>query len=113
MFLKDKYLASGVFDRFKARLVAGGDMQDKSLYDDLSSPTAATSSVLSVAALAAKEGRKVVTVDIGGAFLNANMPETGLKVHMRLDKVMTELGVRVPSAPDILTSAIVDKKMIR
>jgi hypothetical protein len=69
MFLKDKYLASGVFDRFKARLVAGGDMQDKSLYDDLSSPTAATSSVLSVAALAAKEGRKVVMVDIGGAFL--------------------------------------------
>ena len=69
MFLKDKYLASGVFDRFKARLVVGGDMLDKSLYDDLSSPTAATSSVLSVAALAAKEGRKVVMVDIGDAFL--------------------------------------------
>jgi hypothetical protein len=38
MFLKDKYLASGAFDRFKARLVAGGDMQDKSLYEELSSP---------------------------------------------------------------------------
>ena len=41
MFLKDKYLASGSFDRFKARLVAGGDMQNKSLYENLSSPTAA------------------------------------------------------------------------
>ena len=77
MFLKDKYLASGAFDRFKARLVEGGDMQDNSLYDDLSSPTTTTSSVLSVAAIAAKEGRKVVTVDIVGAFLNANMPDTG------------------------------------
>ena len=38
MFLKDKYLAYGSFDRFKARLVAGGDMQDKSLYENLSSP---------------------------------------------------------------------------
>ena len=43
MFLKDKYSASGVFDKFKARLVAGGDQQDKGLYENLSSPTAATS----------------------------------------------------------------------
>ena len=95
MFLKDKYLASGAFDRFKARLVAGGDMQDKSLYEELSSPTAATSSVLAVAAIAAKEGRRVVTIDIGGAFLNAKMPDTGIKVHMRLDSMMTELLLKI------------------
>ena len=95
MFLKDKYLASGAFDRFKARLVAGGDMQDKSLYDELSSPTAATSSVLAVAAIAANEFRQVITVDIGGAFLNAHMPATGVKVHMRLDKVMTQLLLKI------------------
>ena len=95
MFLKDKYLASGAFDRFKARLVAGGDMQDKSLYDELSSPTAATSSVLAVAAVAANEFRQVITVDIGGAFLNAHMPATGVKVHMRLDKVMTQLLLKI------------------
>ena len=91
MFLKDKFLASGAFDRFKARLVAGGDMQDKSLYENLSSPTASTTSVLTVAAIAASEGRHVITIDIGGAFLNADMAPTGIKVHMRLDRVMTSL----------------------
>jgi hypothetical protein len=53
-FLKDKYFASeGVFEKFKARLVAGGDQQDKELYESLSSPTVSTSSVLGVAAIAA------------------------------------------------------------
>ena len=89
MFLKDKYLASGEFERFKARLVAGGNQQDKGLYHDLSSPTVATSSVLSIAALAASEGRKVVAIDIGGAFLNADMAPTGVEVHMRLNRAMT------------------------
>ncbi len=65
MFLKDKYFASGVFEKFKARLVAGGDQQDKGLYENLSSPTAATSSVLAAAAIAASEGRSAITIDIG------------------------------------------------
>jgi hypothetical protein len=33
-------------------------------------------------------------VDIGGAFLNAEM-KTGVEVHMRLDKVMSDLQVRL------------------
>jgi hypothetical protein len=95
MFLKDKYLASGAFEKFKARLVAGGDGQDKELYENLSSSTAATSSVLSVAAIATSKNRHVVTVDIGGAFLNADMEPIGVKVHMRLDKIMTSMLVQI------------------
>jgi Reverse transcriptase (RNA-dependent DNA polymerase) len=91
MFLKDKYLASGAFERFKARLVAGGNQQDKGLYEDLSSPTVATSSVLAIAAIAAAESRKVIAIDIGGAFLNADMAPTGVEVHMRLNRVMTSM----------------------
>jgi hypothetical protein len=83
MFLKDKYLASGAFDRFKARLVAGGNMQDKELYENLSSPTAATKSVMTVAAIAASEGRTVFVIDIG------------VVVHMRLDKVMTAMLIQI------------------
>ena len=92
MFLKDKYLASGAFEKFKARLVAGGDQQDRTMYEDLSAPTAATANVFAMAALAARERRTVATVDIGGAYLNASMVES---VHMRLDKVMTEILVKI------------------
>lgn len=95
MFLKDKYMASGAFDKLKARLVAGGDQQDKELYDNLSSPTASTASVLAVASIAAREGRSVVVMDIGGAFLNADITSTGVKVHMRLDKVLTAMLVLI------------------
>ena len=105
MFLKDKYLASGSFDRFKARLVAGGDTQDKSLYENLSSPTAATTSVLTIAAIAAAEGREVVVIDIGGAFLNADMTPTGVVVHMRLDRIMSSMLIKIdPSYEQFLES---------
>jgi NMD protein affecting ribosome stability and mRNA decay len=86
MFLKEKKL--------KARLVAGGDQQDKALYDDLSAPTVSTSSVFTILGIAAHEGRKASVVDIGGAFLNAEM-KTGVLVHMRLDRAMSDLLVRL------------------
>jgi hypothetical protein len=65
MFLKDKFLASGQFDKYKARHVAGGDQQDKLMYENLSSPTAHISSVFAIAAIAAFEGR---IVDRRGVF---------------------------------------------
>jgi hypothetical protein len=95
MFLKDKYMASGMFDKFKARLVAGGDQQDKELYDNLSSPTASTASVFALAAIAAHEGRSTLVMDIGGAFLNADITDTGIKVHMRLNRTLTSMLVSI------------------
>ena len=94
MFLKEKFLPTGEFEKLKARLVAGGDQQDKSLYDDLSAPTVSTSCVFTILSIAAHEGRKAEVVDIGGAFLNAEM-KTGVDVHMRLDKTMSELMIRL------------------
>jgi hypothetical protein len=97
MFLKEKFTASGEYDKLKARLVAGGDQQDKELYEDLclSSPTASTTSVLAVAAIAACESRLVTVMDIGGAFLNADITSTGIKVHMRLNQVLTDMLVQI------------------
>lgn len=88
LFLKEKFLPDGSLDKLKARLVAGGHMQDRSLWPDLSSPTACTTAIFATAALAAKERRHVVTLDIGSAYLNADME--GRKVYMRLDKYCTD-----------------------
>ena len=73
MFLKEKFLSTGEFEKLKARFVAGGHMQDSSMYEYLSSPTVATSAIFMIAAIAASERRKAVTLDIGGAYLNASM----------------------------------------
>ncbi len=80
-----------MFDNFKARLVAGGDQQDKELYDNISSPIASTASILAVVAIAAHEGRLVIAIDIGGAFLNADITNMGIKVHMRLNQTLTSM----------------------
>eukprot|EP01030_Chromulinospumella_sphaerica_P034339 gene34339-biopygen9391 len=89
MFLKEKFDAQGQFEKLKSRLVAGGHRQDKELYGDISSPTASTTALMIVCALAAREHRRVITMDITGAYLNANMK--GVKTHMLLDSTLSTL----------------------
>ena len=62
MFLKDKYLAQEVSDKFKARLVAGGHLQDKTLHENLCSRTTALTSVFTTATIAARERRQRVQI---------------------------------------------------
>ena len=94
MFLKTKNSPDGKFDKYKARLVASGNQQNKTLYEDLSSPTASTSGVFTVIAIAAHENRLSAVVDIGGAFLHADMTK-GISVHMSLDRTMSDFVVQL------------------
>jgi hypothetical protein len=93
IFLKEKFLPDGRFDKLKSRLVAGGNGQDRSLYadSDIQSPTASLQSILMVATLAALEKRKVLTMDIGSAYLNADMKE---EVYLSLDREIADVSVR-------------------
>jgi hypothetical protein len=95
MFCKAKFNADGTFDKFKARLVAGGDMQVKTDYDDLSAPTVATSSVFATAAIAAAEGRHVMAIDIGCTYLT--LLATGVLVQMRLNAEMSKILMPIRS----------------
>ena len=76
-------------------MVAGGNQHEKELYENLSSPIGSTTLVLSVAAIVACEGRSVTAMDIGGAFLNADIAGTEIQVHMRLNKVLTSMLVQI------------------
>ena len=96
MFLKDKYTADGKFDKLKSRLVAGGHLQDRSIYNDGSSPTVSTTSVFIITAIAASENRSVATIDFPGAFLNSDMPSEGNHtVYMRLNKYLTNVLISI------------------
>ena len=64
-----------VKDKLKARLVGGGDCQDRNLYSraDTSPPTTSTSAIQIIAQLAAAERMHIISLDIGRAYLNARM----------------------------------------
>ena len=95
MFLKEKHNAAGVFEKLKARLVAGGHMQDRTFIteDDSSSPTASLSSLFTVAALAARGNRMVRTADIAGAYLNADISHK--EILMELDPTTAAILVNL------------------
>ena len=80
----------------KARFVADGSTQDKSIYEDISSPTVTTHAVFINAAIAAKERRVVKTVDLPGAYLNVKM--SGVEVLMHLDEFTA--GILIAIKPE-------------
>jgi hypothetical protein len=96
LFLKQKTSSTGEFLKLKSRLVAGGHLQDTSdlLYEDVHSPTAYLPHVMMVAALAARDNRHVKTIDITGAYLNADTSSHG--VLMEIDatnaKILAEIN---------------------
>jgi Reverse transcriptase (RNA-dependent DNA polymerase) len=88
-----------VKDKLKARLVGGGDCQDRSLYTraDTSSPTASTTAILIIAQLAAAEGRYVISLDIGSAYPNARMPkdDPSKLVFMAIAPIISDILVDI------------------
>jgi hypothetical protein len=88
MFLKKKRTGS-----IKGRGCADGRKQRAyTAKEDTSLPTVAIESVMPSCLIDAKEHRYVTTVDIPGAFMQANMEDL---VHMKLEGKMAELLVNL------------------
>jgi hypothetical protein len=94
MFLVGKYLADGLFDKVKARLVADGRDQDAELYPNKSSPTVAIHSVFTVLGLVAtKTWRIVIKIDVKGAFIQT--PMSGEPTFMKLDPKVSKYAMEL------------------
>lgn len=68
-------LAMTKSERLKATLVARGNEMDASLYENRSSPTTSTEHVMMLLAITANEKRNIRVLDIGNAFLEADMKD--------------------------------------
>jgi hypothetical protein len=89
IFVVEKFLASGEHDKWKARIVADGRSQDRTLYPDKSSPTLAIHSLFTVLAFyAGLTGYLMSKVDIKGAFVQT--PMTGPPIYMRMRRKLAQ-----------------------
>jgi Reverse transcriptase (RNA-dependent DNA polymerase) len=90
MFLKKK--SNGTI---KGRGCADGRPQREYIAkEESTSPTVANESVFLTSVIDARERRDVATVDLPGAFMQADMDDV---VHMRLDGVMLEMLIEIDS----------------
>ena len=93
MFLREKFDATGKFEKLKARLVADGRMQDRTDFqiDDIASPTARLESIFNVIKIVVEEDRYTLVLDVGGAYLNAKIDR---EVFMILNRAVSEILIQ-------------------
>ena len=94
VFLVEKFLANGEFDKIKARLVANGAQQKRELYPNKSSPTASIHAIFTSFVLVAYIGKYLVAkIDIKGAYIQTEI--TGSPIYMKLDKRLTSAVISI------------------
>ena len=86
MFIKQKFFPNGDMDKLKARLVADGSQQGRHLYDFVSSATVSLQVVFLLINVASHYKCMLQTVDIRGAFLNAEFTPADKPIYLKINK---------------------------
>ena len=94
-FLRRKFKADGSEDKWKARVTGNGKSLDRSQFGETSSKTASRTSLLFIAATAARESRHVRSGDVPQAFLQAQQQS---EMYVILDKDTAQLFCEVDSS---------------
>ena len=96
IFFKEKTRADGTFDKWKARLVAGGHMVDTSLMGDISADVVNPVTVLLMLSVAAAKGLSLMTADVKGAFLIPELSDGPTELtYIRVDKNLSDIITEV------------------
>jgi len=83
VFLVEKFLANGEFDKIKARLVVNGAQQKKKLYPNKSSPTVSIHAIFTCLAIVMYTGNyEVAKIDVKGA--NIQIEITRSPIYMKM-----------------------------
>ena len=92
LFFKEKYKADGEFDRWKGRLVCGGNFVDTSLSGDISAHVVNPITVMMMLNLAAIKQLRIITADVKGAFLIPELTDApGDKTYIVIDKLLSDV----------------------
>ena len=81
-----------IVTEMKLRLVGGGNKQVEKEYENFYSSTIKTSSVFTILAEAASKKLHLKSMDIEGAYLEADMDDT--IVHMRINNKVADMFIR-------------------
>jgi len=94
MFIKQKFYPNGDMDKLKARLVADGRQQGRHLYDFVSSATISLQVVYLLFNIATYYRCTLSTVDIRGAFLNAEFTPADSPIYLKINKDVVPYWVK-------------------
>jgi hypothetical protein len=86
MFMKQKFFPNGQMDKLKVRLVADGSQQGRHLYDFVSSATVSLQVVFLLFNIASYHKCMLHTIDIRGAFLNAEFSAADEPIYLKINK---------------------------
>jgi len=86
MFITQKFFPDGTMDKLKARLVADTSQQGRHLYDLVSSATVSLQVVYLLFNIASYYKCMLHTVDIRGAFLNAEFTPADKPIYLKINK---------------------------
>jgi hypothetical protein len=96
MFLKEKLLANGDFDRMKARLLAGGNFVDARSVGETNASTVNPFTVFFMLNVAAQLSLELLTADIKGAYLIPDIVEgSGQNTYVWIEKSLTDMFVKL------------------
>jgi hypothetical protein len=93
LFFKEKTTKQGHLERLKARLVAMDNSAESSLHPSKAAPTVRGESIFMALAIAGAEGRRCAALDIGNAYLEAEMGSE--EVYVELDPAVVKIAARM------------------